>query len=246
MSKPMSYMSPYWVGVPPAFGLRNALAWVLTGALLVLAVGQANRFSPAVTQANVAAAKDEAQSSRPAPVAAPTLGVRMRHALDYTSRRYRLSAAALEPIFVAAELAAKERGLDPLLVIAVIGIESSFNPLAQSVAGAQGLMQIIPRFHADKLPPEKRSGAAEKLALFDPATNIHVGTQALHEYIRAGGGVAEGLQQFAGATGDPERGYTAKVLAELERLGPSARPARPLPGDDIDGTSLVMPLQRDD
>lgn len=242
MSQPLSFMSPYGVGSPPAPSVWNALAWLLTGALLVLAAGDGSRFSQPLAPAAVALTKDAGQTGREAPIAAPTLGARMRHALDYTSRRYRLSAAALEPIFLVAERAAKERGLDPLLVIAVIGIESGFNPLAQSVAGAQGLMQIIPRFHIDKLPPEKRSGgAAEKLALFDPATNITVGTQALHEYIRAGGGVAEGLQQFAGATGDPEKGYTAKVLAELERLGPSARPGRPA-GGDIDGTLLSMPL----
>ena len=47
----------------------------------------------------------------------------------------------------AAYRAAREVGLDPLLVLAVISVESRFNPIAESVMGAKGLMQIIPKYH---------------------------------------------------------------------------------------------------
>lgn len=157
---------------------------------------------------------------------APTLGPRMRKALEYTARRYRLSPLALEPAFVAAERAGGELGVDPLLIVAVIGVESSFNPLAESVMGAQGLMQVIPRYHAEKLPAAARGGRAAATALFDPVINVRVGTRVLHEYIRSTGDVVGGLQQFAGAPDDPAQAYADKVLGELERLENIARGAR--------------------
>lgn len=155
-----------------------------------------------------------------APVAAPATASRldasMLAALDYVAQRYRVAPDALKPVFSAASESAK--GLDPLLIIAVIGIESGFNPFAHSVMGAQGLMQVIPRYHREKLPPE--SGEA---ALLDPVANVRVGALVLHESIRRQGGLIEGLQYYAGAADDPERGYSAKVLAEKQRLEQAIR-----------------------
>lgn len=147
-----------------------------------------------------------------------TLTPQMHAALGYVSRRYRVSAAALEPIFGAAQLTARELRLDPLLIIAVIAIESRFNPFSESTQGAQGLMQVIPRFHQDKLP----EGAGE-LSFFDPVVNVRVGARVLEESIRRHGGLAAGLQQFAGAADDLEQGYAARVIAEKQRLEQAAR-----------------------
>jgi len=149
----------------------------------------------------------------PAEQSAPALSPKMRGALDYVSRRYRVSTEALEPIFATAQAAGKELRLDPLLIIAVIGVESGFNPFSQSVVGAKGLMQVVPRYHMDKLPEE-----ADRLAFLDPVTNVRVGAKVLHESIHRTGGVETGLQQFGGALNDPERRYSSKVLAEKQRL----------------------------
>jgi len=151
------------------------------------------------------------ESEVPSP--APQLTPAMQAALEFSARRYRVSADALTPIFLTAQEVADESRLDPLLIIAVIATESSFNPFSQSTMGAQGLMQVIPRFHPEKLPEN-----AGQLALFDPVINVRVGTQVLREYVRRHGGVAPGLQQFAGAADDPEQGYANKVFAEKERL----------------------------
>ena len=70
---------------------------------------------------------------------------------SYLSRRFYVAGEATERMVGAAYRAASEVGLDPLLVLAVISVESSFNPIAESVMGAKGLMQIIPRFHAAKV-----------------------------------------------------------------------------------------------
>lgn len=148
----------------------------------------------------------------------PALTPHMQAALDYAARRYRVSAEALRPIFEVAQGSAQELRLDPLLIVAVIAIESRFNPFSESVMGAQGLMQVIPRYHKEKLPAD-----AGKAPFLDPLINVRVGAQALNEYIRRNGGVVAGLQQFAGAADDPEQGYAAKVLAEKERMEAALR-----------------------
>lgn len=137
----------------------------------------------------------------------------MQQALQYVARRYRVSTEALVPIFLTAQDSARELGLDPLLIIAVIGVESGFNPFSQSVVGAQGLMQVMPRFHTDKLPED-----AGELPFFDPVTNVQVGARILRESIARNGGLVPGLQQFGGAINDPDRRYSAKVMAERQRL----------------------------
>jgi soluble lytic murein transglycosylase-like protein len=124
-----------------------------------------------------------------------------------------VSNEALQPIFATAQAAGHELRLDPLLIIAVIGVESGFNPFSQSVIGAQGLMQVVPRFHKDKLPE-----AAEPASFLDPVTNVLVGAKVLKESINRYGGLEDGLQQFGGASNDPERRYSSKVLAEKQRL----------------------------
>ena len=137
----------------------------------------------------------------------------MQLALDSVARRYRVSNEVLEPIFLAAQESGQELGLDPLLIIAVIGVESGFNPFSQSVVGAQGLMQVMPRFHSDKLPED-----AGSLPFFDPIINVQIGARILRESIARHGGLVPGLQQFGGALNDPEQRYASKVMTERRRL----------------------------
>jgi len=192
----------------------------LSGLVVHETTGAATVHEPAVAQpiAEPAAVLEASVPPRAAAPPASSLSARMQRVLAHTAKRYRLSPLALEPAFVAAEHSARELGLDPLLVVAVIGIESGFNPFAESVMGAQGLMQIIPRYHSDKLPVEVRTGAGAATAFFDPVINVRVGVRALHDFIRDTGGLVEGLQYFAGASDDPEEAYAEKVLTEFERL----------------------------
>jgi hypothetical protein len=74
-------------------------------------------------------------------------------------------------------------------------------------------MQVIPRFHQDKLPD-----GADELSFFDPVLNVHIGSRILKESIHRNGGLINGLQQYAGASDDAEQRYAAKVLAEKNRL----------------------------
>jgi hypothetical protein len=169
--------------------------------------------STEVADANEEDVADPVEIESPGEQSAPALSPKMRGALDYVSKRYRVSTEALEPIFAIAQATGKELRIDPLLIIAVIGVESGFNPFSQSVVGAKGLMQVMPHYHMDKLPEE-----ADRSAFLDPVTNVQVGTKVLHESIRRFGGIENGLQQFGGALNDPDRRYASKVLAEKQRL----------------------------
>lgn len=146
------------------------------------------------------------------------LSAAMSTALDSVAQRYRVAPTALQPVFEAAQKAARERNLDPLLIVAVISIESGFNPYAQSNMGAQGLMQIIPRYHQDKL-----AKVGDKASFLDPVTNVELGVQILHEAIRRQGDLKLGLQYYGGASDDPEQAYANKVISEMQRLEQLAR-----------------------
>jgi len=127
------------------------------------------------------------------------------------ARRYRVAEEAIAEIVSSAYRAGAEYRVDPLLILAVVAVESRFNPLAQSVLGAKGLMQILPRFHHDKL--SEHGGEA---ALLEPETNIQIGTRILREYLRRSGETEAALQMYVGSDSDSE--YPNKVLAERSRL----------------------------
>jgi soluble lytic murein transglycosylase-like protein len=136
------------------------------------------------------------------------------------ARRYRVSSAATREFVDVALREARRHELDPLLILALIAIESRFNPVAQSHYGAMGLMQVIPRFHREKLD------GARDAVLLDPRTNIQLGTRVLKEYIRRGGTEVAGLQLYNGAAADPTNAYANRVIGERERLRQAIRRAR--------------------
>lgn len=169
-------------------------------------------FSPAAAEPSASEGTDTA--------AGAALTAPMRAALEHVARRYRVSAQALAPIFEAAQAAGRERDIEPLLLIAVISIESRFNPYSQSIVGAQGLMQIIPRYYLDKVP----DGSGD-LPFLDPVINVRIGAQILQENIQQHGSLIAGLQQYGGAVDDEEHAYANKVLAEKRRLDQASRRA---------------------
>ena len=143
---------------------------------------------------------------------------RHRALANYLSRRYKVAYDATEGLVGAAFEVGQQVGLDPLLILAVMAIESRFNPIAESVMGAKGLMQVIPKLHRDKL--EAHGGED---AVLNPATNILVGARILKEYIRRTGNLEAGLQLYAGALSDTSSQYAEKVIAEKERLRQTLR-----------------------
>ncbi len=132
----------------------------------------------------------------------------------WLARRYRVAPEPISRLVQEAWQVGGRAGLDPTLILAIMAIESSFNPFAQSSVGAQGLMQVMTKVHDDKY--EAFGG---NLAAFDPVTNLRVGVQVLKECIARAGSLEAGLRFYVGAANlADDGGYAGKVLAEQQHL----------------------------
>ena len=132
----------------------------------------------------------------------------------WLARRYKVAPEPISRLVQEAWATGQRMGIEPTLVLAVMAVESGFNPFAQSAVGAQGLMQVMTRIHDDKY---KAFGGTR--AAFDPVTNLRVGMQVLKECIVRAGSLEAGLRAYVGAalTGQ-DGGYVNKVLAEQAHL----------------------------
>ncbi len=147
------------------------------------------------------------------PVADAPLEREQQAVAEYIARRYRVADDAIAGFVALAYRAGEAYRVDPLLILAVMAIESRYNPVAESVMGARGLMQVIAKYHPEKLEPH---GGDQ--ALLEPAVNIRVGAQILREYQRRFGDTETALQMYAGALDEPTSQYATKVFAEKARL----------------------------
>ena len=153
---------------------------------------QAARAVPAVVQVNPQAAAEAEKGAL----------------TRFISAEYKTSTTLAARIVNAAYDAASRYSISPSLVLAIISRESTFNPRATSGYGAQGLMQVVPRFHMEKLQ-EVRATTAEA-SLFHPETNIAVGTRILAEYMEAESSLPRALVKYSGKA----YRYIEKVMRE--------------------------------
>ena len=166
----------------------------------------------------------------------------------WLSKKYRVAPEPLSALVTEAYEIGRRTKLDPTLILAIMAIESSFNPFAQSAVGAQGLMQVMTRVHTDKY-----QSFGGHFAAFDPVTNLRVGVKVLQECIARAGSIEGGLRHYVGAANmEDDGGYASKVMAEYERLRqvasgravqtqpPPARP-RAIPNAPA-GPAMVEPI----
>jgi hypothetical protein len=132
----------------------------------------------------------------------------------WLSKKYSVAPEPLSVLVAQAFEIGQKAKLDPTLILAIMAIESGFNPFAQSPVGAQGLMQVMTKIHHDKY--ENFGG---QLAAFDPVTNLRVGVKVLQECIARAGSIEGGLKYYVGAANlESDGGYANKVMAEHARL----------------------------
>jgi hypothetical protein len=132
----------------------------------------------------------------------------------WLSKKYRVAPEPLAALVSEAYEIGGRTKLDPTLILAIMAVESSFNPFAQSAVGAQGLMQVMTRVHTDKY-----DHFGGHLAAFDPVSNLRVGVRVLQECIARAGSIEGGLRYYVGAANlADDGGYAIKVMAEHMRL----------------------------
>ena len=132
----------------------------------------------------------------------------------WLARRYSVAPEPISRLVQEAWAVVNRANVEPTLILAIMAIESRFNPFAQSSVGAQGLMQVMTRVHDDKYEAFGGTHAA-----FDPVTNVRVGVQVLKECIQRAGSLEDGLRFYVGGANLAEdTGYTARVLAEHDLL----------------------------
>ena len=205
---------------PMSLGRRPMIA-ALLGALCVAIVGTSalrpDRASPPAFSQSPSAPKPNLRQWENASLRNGELAASRdaRTEIDVLAtslaKRFRVSADATRSVVTTAYREGHRVGLDPLLIVAVIAIESRFNPIAESDMGAQGLMQVIPRFHKEHL-------AAGQDSVLDPQANIRLGARVLRDYIKSTGTEVAGLQRYNGSTSDTANAYATKVLGEKQRL----------------------------
>jgi Transglycosylase SLT domain len=126
----------------------------------------------------------------------------------------RFKVARQESMLIAQAVvgAANEYALSPALLLAVIATESGFDRQAVSVAGARGLMQILPTAHA-------RMMAASKDPM-EPVENVRLGSSILRGYLDAADGdLAVALRRYSGGG----KGYAQRVTWHMREFSADLR-----------------------
>ncbi len=155
----------------------------------------------------------------------------------WLSRKYRVAPEPLSVLVAEAYDVGQKARVDPTLILAVMAIESRFNPFAQSPVGAQGLMQVLTRVHTDKY-----ADFGGQLAAFDPVSNLRVGAKVLQDCIKQAGSIEGGLRLYVGAVSSDGSDYINKVMAEHQRIQ-SVALGKPMPRyfPSIQRTQVIAP-----
>lgn len=141
-----------------------------------------------------------------------------KRVVAYLASRYRVSADAVKNIVQVAYHVGEEEQVAPTLILAVVGVESAYNPFAASSMGAKGLMQVMPNMHKEKFE-RVSDNIQENWAALNPEFNLRVGAKIIREYTQRAGSVEAGLRWYVGAAVSGEDGgYVNKVLALKTKL----------------------------
>ena len=193
----------------------------------------------AVVQPQTSELPKEAERTANATAKPKILSSQQAAIASWISKKYSVAQEPVGALVAEAFEIGQNVKLDPTLILAIMAIESGFNPFAQSPVGAQGLMQVMTQIHHDKY-----ANLGGKRAAFDPMANLRVGVKVLQECISRAGSVEGGLKYYVGAANLPsDGGYASKVMAERDRLlavvagkrPPASRfyaspaPSRPIP-----------------
>jgi soluble lytic murein transglycosylase-like protein len=166
----------------------------------------------------MAASAAHATGEQPAPTgqittsieSAPSESPQVANVAAVLWQQFRVARREAMLIAQAVLSAANEYAVSPVLLLAVIATESGFDRQAVSVAGAEGLMQILPTAH----PQVVASGKD----LTEPAENVRIGSSILRGYLDASGGdLGAALKRYSGGG----KGYAQRVAFHMRQFSAS-------------------------
>lgn len=145
---------------------------------------------------------------------------KMQNLALHISDNYSVDLGEAEKIVLTSFTEANKKSIEPLLLLSVIGVESTYKPDARSSAGAVGLTQVMPIYHASKIKTLKK----DNLDIWSIQGNIKIGVSILKEYIDlANGNVQKALQMYNGSSSDSSAKYSTKVLKNMKSLSDIAK-----------------------
>lgn len=131
-------------------------------------------------------------------------------ATRWLSRKYRVSAEPLSAMVAEAWTLGERSQLPPSLILAIMAVQSRFNPFASGSSGQVGLMQIELQAHAEVL-----AQFGGPLSAFDPLTNLRLGVRHLQGLIQQTENLEEALALYGLSSGlNDEEQFVNRVLAE--------------------------------
>lgn len=126
---------------------------------------------------------------------------------DSTKGKQKVSVETAVKYVREAYVAAEKWGIDPLLILAYIKAESNYQANARNKSGASGLMQIIPKWHRDKIV---------RRDIMNYKVNMDVGGQIIHEYlVWHRENFTKAMNMYSGGAGHPYRSKIAAAYREL-------------------------------
>ncbi|MFL9869414.1 lytic transglycosylase domain-containing protein [Paraburkholderia fungorum] len=185
-------------GLGPKFGLKAMLT------VIVFALAAASQGADAQLASSAPTAASDA-TPEPGLPALSDITAMLR-------AQFRVAPMESMKIARAVLIEADRHAISPVLLLAVMSVESSFDRHAVSNAGARGLMQVLPAAHPQLI--------ADTTDLSDPAINVRIGTTILRGYLdESGGDLDAALLRYSGGG----RGYARRVVLRMQRLDASLR-----------------------
>jgi soluble lytic murein transglycosylase-like protein len=144
-------------------------------------------------------------------------------ATRWLSRKYRVSAEPLSAMVAEAWILGERSQLPPSLILAIMAVQSRFNPFVSATPGQVGLMQIDLQAHAEAL-----AQFGGPLAAFDPLTNLRLGVRHLQGLMQQTENLEEALALYGVSSGfNGEGQFVDRVLAEQVMIEKSFEKASP-------------------
>ncbi len=132
----------------------------------------------------------------------------------WLSRKYRVSLEPMGAMVSEAWVIGERSQLPPSLILAIMAVESRFNPYASGSQGAVGLMQIEQDAHSQTL-----NHFGGRFSAFDPLTNLRIGVRHLQALVQQTNTLEQALSLYGASSGQAtERQYVERVLTEQRLL----------------------------